>query len=85
MLNNTLTAIYVEDQLKSKNADSSFIQQSYYSLNNILQSFSTVDGKIDYTSIMNNPFNLNIFLKFSSIIGSNSYPYLFSEEHAKAY
>ena len=82
---NDATAIGREAQIKMSEVDAVDSQNNYNSLNIILQSFSTPHGKIDYTSIRNDPFNLNKFLNFISNVSPQLYPELFSETDAKAY
>ena len=85
ILINTIAANGTESQMNSSNIDSSTIRQNYNSFDTILQSFSTSDGKIDYTSIRNDPFNLNKFLNFIGTVSPRSHHDYFSEADAKAY
>jgi hypothetical protein len=80
----TTTAVgkFEEDR---KMIDSTEFQSNYESFNNVLQSFSNVNGSVDYTSIRNNPYNLDIFITFINIVSPISHPELFSEADEKAY
>lgn len=74
-----------EDQISMNVIDSTTIHNNYESFNNVLQSFSNSNGTVDYTSIRNDPFNLNKFLTFINNVSPQNHPERFSESDAKAY
>ncbi len=74
-----------EDQISMDVIDSTVIQSNYESFNNVLQSFSNSNGTVDYTSIRNDPFNLNKYITFINNVSPQNHPERFSESDAKAY
>jgi len=80
----TTTAVgkFEED---SEMIDSTEFQINYESFNNVLQSFSNVNGSVDYTSIRNNPYNLDKFIAFINIVSPINHPELFLVADEKAY
>lgn len=81
-----MTAITIGEAQTDVNAiGSAEFQSNYESFNNVLQSFSNEIGTVDYTSIRNDPFNLDKFITFINRVSPESYPERFSESDAKAY
>lgn len=61
------------------------LNENLTSFNNILESFSNVNGTVDYSSIRNDPFNLDKFLSFISSVSPENHPELFQKDDSKAY
>jgi len=72
-------------QTKVSTMDSTKFQINYESFNSVLQSFSNENGSVDYTSIRNDPFNLNKFITFINNVSPENRPDLFTGDDAKAY
>ena len=65
--------------------ESKEFQNNYESFNQVLQSFVNENGTVNYTSIRNDPFNLDKFIIFINNVSPESHPTQFSESDAKAY
>ena len=65
--------------------DSTEFQNQYESFNSLLQSFVNDNGTVDYTSIRNNPFNLDKFIIFINNVSPGNRPEQFLDSDAKAY
>ena len=65
--------------------DSTEFQNQYESFNSLLQSFVNDNGTVDYTSIRNNPFNLDKFIIFINNVSPENRPEQFLDSDAKAY
>jgi len=65
--------------------DKNKLDENRTSFNTVLESFSSVNGTVDYSSIRNDPFNLDKFLSFISSVSPENHSELFKEDDSKAY
>ncbi len=72
-------------QTNINSIDSIEFQDNYESLNRVLRSFVNDNGNVDYTSIRNDPFNLDKFITFVSNVSPETHSEHFSDSDAKAY